>query len=61
MEYDRRVLPGVLPLTITSVLGVAISVTWMIDNVFVLYVMFALLVFYNAFIFGICFSFLLRV
>ena len=54
-------LPGALPLAMTSLVGVAISVLWMIENEMVLYIMFALLVFYNAFIFGVCISFLLRV
>lgn len=50
-----------MPLAVTSLLGVAISIMWMIDSEEMLYVMFAILVFYNTFIFGINISFLLRV
>jgi uncharacterized membrane protein len=60
-EFQRRVAPGAMPLAVTSLLGVAISIMWMIDSEEMLYVMFAILVFYNTFIFGINISFLLRV
>ncbi|XP_076439488.1 uncharacterized protein LOC143279351 [Babylonia areolata] len=60
-SFARQVLPAALPLALTSLLGVAISACWMIDTEASLYVMFALLVFYNAFIFGIAISFQLRV
>ncbi|KAL8561474.1 hypothetical protein ACOMHN_011156 [Nucella lapillus] len=60
-RFEREVLPGALPLALTSLLGVAISAAWMIDSETALYIMFSLLVFYNAFIFGICLSFTLKV
>ncbi|KAK7109727.1 uncharacterized protein [Littorina saxatilis] len=60
-RFQRLILPGALPLAMTSLVGVAITVLWLIESEVALYVMFTLLVFYNAFIFGVCISFLLRV
>ncbi|XP_025096699.1 uncharacterized protein LOC112565444 [Pomacea canaliculata] len=59
--FQKKVLPGALPLAMTSALGVAISAMALSDSEMVLYFMFACFVFYNAFIFGVCLSFLMRV